>query len=201
MTEDENQVRLRVTIMNLPLVEIVDIIRPMQERPNQLREDNLEVEEEIPGDPGDLGQVDQRNPEVEQDNPRDPPGRDENRNDPFDFRQHGNLLDLVREWLLIQLGHNCSTAVCDAFFDFAWDHAEVFVRLKMETANSRATTRQLREKVMNKNIPDVFMDFVFQEKNNPNDDIHIMNCRTFPKRQYPPDQYNLISQMTRVNVS
>ena len=64
----------------------------------------------------------------------------------------------------------------------------------------------LRRKVMQENLPPIKMDYIFKDKSletvNENDDlVHVYDCNAFPKKKYPADKFELVSQVTRVKVS
>ena len=117
------------------------------------------------------------------------------------------LSDLAREWLQIQLGRNCSNAVADDFFQFAWDNAETFVRLKnLQKKKRTRMMTELRKKVSRDCLPPIKMDFTFfdlETRENEGSDgiINLYSYDHFPKTAFPADRYELLSQVTRVSVS
>ena len=116
-----------------------------------------------------------------------------------------SLMELAREWILTHLGRNCSNSVADDFFQFALDHSETFVRCQKELDGRRNVMPDLRRKVMKENLPPMKMDFIFKDKGLPPEEqdenfVHAYDCETFPKKKFPVDRYELLSQVTRVKV-
>ena len=123
---------------------------------------------------------------------------------PLDYNP--SILMLAREWILTHLGRNCSNSVADDFFQFALDHAQLFLRFKEELNGKRNVMTDLRRKVMQENLPPIKMDYIFKDKSletvNEDDDlVHAYDCDAFPKKKYPADKFELVSQVTRVKVS
>jgi len=74
----------------------------------------------------------------------------------FTLDDRATLLDLAREWCLIQIGRNCSNQVSNDYFQFAWANAHVFVDLKKQLNGKKITMKDLREKVVNQCAPGIF---------------------------------------------
>ena len=124
--------------------------------------------------------------------------------DPLNLR-HGTLIDLAREWVMKQLGRNCSNMVADQLFDFAWEYCDVFMRLKQEHPGKRNLLPNLRKKLVKQLAPGLKMDFVFHDLTHPTvdgevPDIQVNDLEKFPKKKYPQDKYELVSQVTRMKV-
>ena len=126
-------------------------------------------------------------------------------NDPLGIRR-GGLATLAREWIVKQLGRVCSDAVSNDYFDFALEYADVFMHLKQTYLRKPPCLRDLRPRVMKKLLPDIKMDFVFDELPGETpveeaEPVTAYDCDQFPKGKFPPDKYDLVSQVTRVKVS
>ena len=122
-----------------------------------------------------------------------------------DYFEDTSLLELAREWILTQLGRNCSNSVSDDLFQFAWDNAATFVRLKDLHKGKTNILPELRRKVISDCLPPIKMDYVFLDNSLPQevrDDnpVHVYNCLQFPRKKYSTDKYELLSQVTRVKV-
>ena len=81
-----------------------------------------------------------------------------------------------------------------------------FLRFKEELNGKRNVMTDLRRKVMQENLPPIKMDYIFKDKSletvNEDDDlVHAYDCDAFPKKKYPADKFELVSQVTRVKVS
>lgn len=115
-----------------------------------------------------------------------------------------SVYDIAVRWLLCQNGNHCSNRVADNFFRLATDLSKDFERLKSE--GSIPTMTHLR-KVINDNLIDgILMDFKYHNLSLPEEDreanaTYVMNVTSQPRKEYPPDKFQLIWQVTKVNVS
>ena len=124
--------------------------------------------------------------------------------DPYGIRD-GDVKDLAREWILRHMGRICSNEVANDLFDFAWDYCDVFLRHKLEHGGRQIRMRELRKKVTKEHVPKVDMDFIYEdlslpEEQRPEQQVHVMNCTVMPRKRFPPETHDLISQVTRVSV-
>ena len=104
-----------------------------------------------------------------------------------------------------QLGRNCSNRVSNDYFDFAWEYCDVFMRLKNENPGKQHLLPNLRRKLVKQLAPGLKMDFVFRDltKNagdGEDDDIQVNDVEQFPKKRFPPNKFELVSQVTRMKV-
>jgi len=114
--------------------------------------------------------------------------------------------DLAREWELIRYGKNCSNAVSNDFLQFAWKNAECISRLKQEEGKDKINLKYLRGKVIQESLPEILMDFIFHDKHLPKEDqehhpVLAYGCTVMPRKRYPPERYELISQVCRIHPS
>ena len=126
-------------------------------------------------------------------------------NDPKGIRR-GGLLHLAREWVLLQLGRVCSDKVSNDYFDFAWTYAETFVELKKARNGRPSHFRDLRRKVMEDNVPQFKMDFIYVDLSLTKEEreshrVFESNRNTMPLKKYPPETHELLCQVTRLSVS
>ena len=124
--------------------------------------------------------------------------------DPLNL-EHGTINDLAREWILKQMGRNCSNFVCDDYFHFAWKYCHVFARLKEENGGKDVNLANLRKKVMKEYVPGIKMDFIYADLSLPKEEreqnpVHVYGCDSIPMKKFPPDKYELLTQATRINV-
>ena len=122
-----------------------------------------------------------------------------------DLDEQESLMDLAREWILTQLGRNCSNAVADDFFQLAWSKAHLFVRLREENNGRENLLPDLRRKVIREKLPPIKMDFLMkgiEESEKAGEEVlkHEFNHLHFPRRKFPQDKFELLSQVTRVKV-
>jgi hypothetical protein len=115
--------------------------------------------------------------------------------------EDGDIYDLMREWMLLQMGHNCSTEVSNNYFDFCWEYCHVFLRIKQDMENKRSASKELRKNVMRELIPTPLMDYFFQDPNDMTKEIHVMNREKFPKSEYPPSEFKLLGQITKLRIT
>ena len=124
--------------------------------------------------------------------------------DPLGIRR-GGLRALTREWILKQLGRVCLESVSNDYFDFAIEYADIFLQIKKKFPSQPPKLRDLRGRVKKEHIPELKMDFTFDtvaiddEVGGPKE-IMELDCVQFPRRRFPADRYNLVSQVTRVKV-
>jgi hypothetical protein len=138
-------------------------------------------------------------------NVQDPGGPDDDGDgldDPFHLDDRSTLLDLAREWYLIQIGRNCSNQVANEYFDFAWKYAHVFIELKRQLKGKKVTMKDLREKVVKEYTPGILSDYVFEDLNLPEEErkerqVYVYNQKSFPRKEYPLERYELVSQITK----
>ena len=117
-----------------------------------------------------------------------------------------SLLDLAREWILTQLGRNCSNAVADDFFQLAWEKAHIFFRLRDQNIGRQNLLPELRRKVIKEKLPPIKMDFLLKDiKESEEAEVEVVkyefNHLHFPRNKFPPDKFELLSQVTRVKVN
>ena len=110
---------------------------------------------------------------------------------------------LARKWMICQIGNNCSNQVSDRFFKFALDHSHDFERLKREGKTPSLT--HMRKKIVKKDIPGIKNDFRYQDLSLPEEEredneVYIQDVEAQPMKRFPPDQYELIGQVTRIEV-
>ena len=108
----------------------------------------------------------------------------------------------VRDMCLEQMGRNCSDAMANFFFDYAWKNAAKLFRLKMEREQRDLpdpNIATLRRKIMSSSVPPIKMDFIFIDKTTGQEE-KVYNKESFPRSAYPPDKYELVHQCTRVQV-
>jgi hypothetical protein len=120
----------------------------------------------------------------------------------FTLDDRATLLDLAREWCLIQIGRNCSNQVSNDYFQFAWANAHVFVELKKQLNGKKITMKDLREKVVNQCAPGIFSDYVFEDLSLPkgerkDNQVFVYNQKCFPRKEYPVENFELVSQITK----
>ena len=90
-------------------------------------------------------------------------------NDPKGIRR-GSLLHMAREWILLQLGRVCSDKVSNDYFDFAWKYAEVFAAFKRAKNGRTVQLKDLRRKIYAEHLPNVKMDFIYEDLSLPKED-------------------------------
>ena len=108
----------------------------------------------------------------------------------------------VRDMCLEQMGRNCSDAMANFFFNYAWKNAAKLFRLKMEREQRDLpdpNIATLRRKIMSSCVPPIKMDFIFIDKTTGQEE-KVYNKESFPRSAYPPDKYELVHQCTRVQV-
>ena len=86
------------------------------------------------------------------------------------------------------------------------DYCDVFMRLKNENPGKRHLLPNLRKKLVKQLAPGLKMDFVFHDLSTPAGDgdvreVHVNDCDKFPKKRFPPDKFELVSQVTRMKVT
>lgn len=114
-----------------------------------------------------------------------------------------DLMDIAREWVMLQIGKVCSNEVSDAYFSMAWDICEVLARMK-ESMISKPVFKSLRRKVIEENVPGIKIDFILRDKSksdHPKDWIFLYNLTSFPVKRYPLAKYEMLNQITRIDVS
>ena len=116
-----------------------------------------------------------------------------------------SLMDLAREWILTQLGRYCSNAVADDFFQLAWEKAHIFMKLRDQNEGRHNLLPELRRKVTREKLPPIKMDFLrkdIKESEEAGEEVlkHEFNHLYFPRVKFPPDKFELLSQVTRVKV-
>lgn len=111
--------------------------------------------------------------------------------------------ELAKDWLMIQIGHNCSNAVAEKFFHYAVVNCERIKELR--DAGELNGLRSLRKKFNHDNVAGVKMDFKYQDKSlsleeRSLNEIDIFNVDAIPRLEYPSDKYNLIYQVAKIEV-
>lgn len=117
-----------------------------------------------------------------------------------------SILDLAKKWMIVQAGNVCSNRVADMFFRLAVDNCEDIQRLKSENKGKIPQLIHLRRIINERLVQGIFMDFKYHDLNLPEEDreenvVHVMNVKGQPMSKYPSDKYELISQVTKVDVS
>ena len=112
--------------------------------------------------------------------------------------------ELTRKWLLCQYGHLCSDNVANLFFDLAMKHCDSFMKLKHERKGKSLKLHQLRKSMTKNLIPAIKMDFIYHDRSIDEDKreekaVHVMNVSKQPVKDYPPDKFDLVSQVTKVH--
>ena len=115
-----------------------------------------------------------------------------------------DIQNLARQWMLCQIGNNCSNAVADNFFKFAIDNSNIFMRMK--ESGKQTSLNHLRRKVVHQDIPGITNDFRYHDLSLPEEERHeneilVANVSVQPMKRYPPDRYELIGQVTKIDVS
>ena len=111
--------------------------------------------------------------------------------------------DLAREWYLLQLGRVCSNEVSSDHWDFAWKHCDVISELKRNMNGKFKQFPELRKKVLKECAPRLKMDYIFKDKRLPDDSedyTYVFNRDSFPRTEYSFDKYQLIAQITHIEV-
>lgn len=119
--------------------------------------------------------------------------------------EDANIKELAREWMMLQIGNNCSNQVADNFFRFAMQNSHVFQRLK-EEHGKEPSLKHLRKKIVKEDIPGILQDFRYWDLSLPEEEreaneIFVQNVESQPTKRYPPDRYELVGQVTKVDVS
>ena len=119
---------------------------------------------------------------------------------------HEDIGDLAREWILLQLGKVCSNEISDAYFSMAWDMCEVFMRCK-QALKKKPLLKSMRRKIIADNVPGIKLDYIIRDKarheagDNEESLIYLYNQSKFPLKRYPSSKYEVLNQITRVDVS
>lgn len=113
--------------------------------------------------------------------------------------------DFAKDWSLIQMGHHCSNQVADAFFKYAVLNCEKIKQLKDDNKGKIPDLSHLRRRLNLQFVPGVKMDFKFYDRNLPTEErathpVEIFNVDSKPNRRYPMDKYDLIYQVSKVEV-
>ena len=114
------------------------------------------------------------------------------------------LMEIAREWVMMQLGKVCSNEVADSYFSMAWDMCETFVQIKDVLEGKKPSLKQLRRKVVEENVPGIKLDYIIRDKNDADEakePIYLYNLPAFPAKQYPLSRYEILNQITRIDVS
>jgi len=114
------------------------------------------------------------------------------------------LVEIAREWVMTQLGKVCSNEVADSYFSMAWDLCEKFARIKAVMDERKPSLKQLRRKIVEENVPGIKLDYVIRDTNveeEVNEPIYLYNLAQFPAKRYPLSRYEILNQITRIDVS